>query len=760
MVKAPCAQCDQCPLKDAIFVPSKGDPSAKYIIVGEAPGAEETQQGMPFVGRSGKLLAHVLAQAGISESETYVMNVVGCRPPNNRTPTKEEEARCRGRFEAELGACKGTRVLALGMVAKDAFEGETGTWTDWKTKKILSTWHPAYVLRKPSEMKVLQEACNRLTREAESLPELHMVVVEDLVNLRMELDSVPNGTWVSFDLETNQLCWYDTLTRKARTILLLAIAWKDWQLIIDADLLYTSTEAREYLQAFFNRVKACAHNGKFDAIFMAEHWDVRVYVEFDTMLAHYVLDENARHGLKELLQSEFSWPNYEKELDPYLKSRNDEYSKVPFAILAKYAAYDVLGTLRLKKLLYARLCAENMYEKPFTEVIMPASRALTLVERYGIQVSIPALKHWSGVLTKDINEIVTEARMLVQQPDLNLNAPAQVAEVIYVQLGLPRPKGNRVAPNSTSHEAIESLKGHPFIDLLTRYRRIAKMKSSYTDNLLEMVGVDGRVHATFMIHGTETGRLATRNPALQTIPRPSDRYGAIIRSLFTCAPGNKLIVVDYSQAELRVMAALSGDPFLLKVYGEGRDLHTEVAIAMFGPDYTKEQRVMCKMFNFAYAYGGTEYSFAQDAGLPLSKAREFVQRYNENMRGVAEWKATQLQAMKKDGYVATPFGRRRRFPLLTAENIDEARKAAVNMPVQSTASDLTLIAATELVREGVKVVLLVHDSILAEAAESEVEAVAVQIQNKMMEVGTRYLPQVPWKADIDISDTWATPPEG
>jgi hypothetical protein len=252
-----------------------------------------------------------------------------------------------------------------------------------------------------------------------------------------------------------------------------------------------------------------------------------------------------------------------------------------------------------------------------------------------------------------------------------------------------------------------------------------------------------------------------------TIPRPSDpsrpgydpfEDGAVIRGAIVAAPGNKVVVCDFSQAELRVLAALSHEPFLLQAYRDGRDIHSEVAIAMYGPDYSKEQRVMCKMFNFSYVYGGNEYSFAEDAGLPVSIARQFVRDYDKAMPVAKQWKADQFMQMKRDGYVSTFFGRRRRFPLITPENQDDARKASVHAPVAGTASDITLLALIQCVDEGIPVVLPVHDSIVTDSPEDRAEEHAARVAQIMKETGEKYLKEVPWKVDKEIASRWTKPP--
>jgi DNA polymerase-1 len=218
-------------------------------------------------------------------------------------------------------------------------------------------------------------------------------------------------------------------------------------------------------------------------------------------------------------------------------------------------------------------------------------------------------------------------------------------------------------------------------------------------------------------------------------------------------------MADYSQAELRVAAILSQDPFLLDVYLTGRDLHTEVAIAMFGKEWSPAQRVQTKMFNFSYLYGGSEYSFAEDAGLSISLARQFVRDYNEVMPVLNEWKRAQFEMARTKGYVVSPFGRKRRFPLITRENRNDVRKASAHAPVAGTASDLTQLSLIKAQEMGHYVVLTVHDSIGELAREEDAEASAAELSKIMEDTATHYFPQLPWKVDADIRDRWCPLPE-
>ncbi len=773
MSKAIGALCDVCPLRDNPFVPSCGSLDASLIVIGEAPGEQEQREGAPFVGPSGKLLDAALANAGVDPADTFRTNVVLCRTDKfNREPLPNEIECCFPRLKYEIQNVKTQRVLLLGKVAKNAFlEDDTvrGVWFPWRDKLLMPTWHPAYVLRKPAEATaLLRDISKAVTPDISvgwSWPEVHRV--QNVDQLQAELDDIPERASVAFDIETDNVHWHPGASwGPADSVLALTLAHEQsYGIVMDDEMLYDRPGTIQVLQKFFDSDRTfVGHNGKFDAVFLAETFGLNVRNDFDTMLAHYILDENSRHGLKELSSDYLNAPNYEDELvKKHLKNRNDSYSKVPTDDLLRYAVCDSTSTVTLKHIFQRELERNNQLEWPFLNIIMPGSRAFEKVERRGMQVDIEHLNKWHDIMDQQIQAHLAQARAISGRGELNLNSPKQVAEVLYDDLGLPLSKDPTVKPRSTAHKAVEHLRGsHPFVETLMAYRRVAKMQSSYIDNILECYDPrTERVHVTVLLHGTEIGRLSMRDPALQTVPRATDKepWGAAIRSAFIARPGWKLGVADFSQAELRVFACLSEEPFLFRVYREGRDLHDEVALAMFGPNFTKEQRVMCKMFNFSYLYGGNEHSFANDAGLDLATAVQFVRDYDRNMPVGKQWKYNQLKELREQGYVQSPFGRRRHFPLITQMNVDEARKSCVHAPVAGTASDLTLLSLIEAEKRGLSPVLTVHDSILIEQPAENAKEATAELAKIMQDYASLHFPQIPWKVDPDVSDRWVHEPE-
>jgi DNA polymerase-1 len=473
------------------------------------------------------------------------------------------------------------------------------------------------------------------------------------------------------------------------------------------------------------------------------------------------------HGLKELAAFYFDAPDYEAGLVlQYLKSKNDLYSKAPLEKLMRYNAMDVCYTWRLVPVLEGELRKHGLWD--LYQMLLHASIAIQHAEQRGMAIDIVHLQEFGARMHTECDYHRAVLTRIAQQfdegfpqvhKDFNPRSAIQVAEVMFDKLKLPTGlAGAGKKPRTTDKEVLLKLKGkHPFVDELRAYRRKAKLLSTYVENLLEEVDVNGRVHPDIRVMGTETGRLAS---FYHTIPRDGDptdelsHLGRFIRGAFIAAPGRCLAIADYSQAELRVAAALSGEPFLLAAYRDGRDVHSEASREIFGEAFTKEQRNIIKMLNFSFLYGGSEYSMAEEYEMPVAEAREYVRRFKLLMPRLAEYREEVFQTMCRQGYVENIFGRRRRFPLITRENEDEARKAAMNMPISGTATDLTLLAACEVDEAGGELLLTVHDSIIIEALAEVAEAKAQWLVAVMVRMGETYLPQVPWKADFRITERW------
>ena len=396
---------------------------------------------------------------------------------------------------------------------------------------------------------------------------------------------------------------------------------------------------------------------------------------------------------------------------------------------------------------------------------------------------------------------------------LNLNSHVQVRKVFYDHYKMPvfrAPTKSGLSVDAKRRGLIinkfigqgyttNNHEPYKWIHLFAQWKKMEKIRNSYVDNVKKFMDKNGRVHPDILIYGTETGRPSVRNPALQTIPRTGtgeafgEVWGKAIKQCYCAPDGYKLVQVDYSQAEMRTATCLSGDPFLSKAYLEGIDVHGTVAelwwpgwnemdsedvwdLPIIGKMDKKTMRVQAKKGVFARLYLGTEHAIAGILGVTSKQAKPYLAKIDGLLSGLVEWENAQFNIMRKQGYVETLTGRRRRVPLITRTNIDEARKAACNAPVQGMASDLILITLIDVRKwllgsirnpllyecdwdferrlSEVHILITVHDSIILEVPNDMVEYVGRTVKIIMENAGIKWMPNVPWKADIEFGQTW------
>lgn len=800
--KTSCARCERCPLYDRPFVPTyvpEGHVSGGMMFVGEAPGAEEVRKGIPFIGPSGQLLQSEYEKVGGKYEAAIRTNAVLCRPRETATggwtPPDAAIAACAPRLRNELKLLQPDSIVTLGKVPArimSVLHGkqiEEGVLVD----NIIGAPHPAFILRKRTELPRLQRVLRRIMgkEDKNSLDVLlreepEVVVINTLPQLREVTRGITSEDWVAFDIETNNLNWYDKpyLTPKggsgneggtvADSILCLSFTTGvGYGWVVPDYMIYDTPGVKEELSRFLMSVQTVAHNGKFDTIFLRAN-GIESHVDIDTLALHYALDETpGTHGLKDLAQAFYGVPDYEDKLiKPYMKSKNDDYSKIPEEHLFKYAVWDVCATLALAMRFKSSLMRQHgipgipLWEQPVKSFYMPTLNTLTEIEWTGIMVDVPSLQFWKERFRDRADIIKRKLGDIAGNSKFNPGSSIQCQKLLFEDLGLPITRSTITAraaasqakfkDGSTGRVVLEAqLKGaHPAVDMIIEYRQLEHKISAYFDNLLENCDRNHRVHTQYLLQGTETGRLSARFPALQTIPRATSLEGRILRSCFIASPGMVFIDADYDQAELRVFAALTMDPFLLKVYEDERDLHNEVVISMYGPkedmdEYVyKERRMAIKMFNFGWAFGAGLERAKQILPDPVA-AEEFYNRYEAQMPVAAAWRRRQTALADNPGFVVSRTGRKRRFPE------KGYGPEAINAPVQVGASDCTIASAQRLVRENHRVLLLVHDELIAEVPYANREPMLKYVEEVMAEEGARLFPEVKWNADGKWTDRWA-----
>jgi DNA polymerase-1 len=511
-------------------------------------------------------------------------------------------------------------------------------------------------------------------------------------------------------------------------------------------------------------VRKLGHDLKFDLIVLGRHGVELAGLQFDSMLASYLLDATRPgHPLEE---SSLEHLGYKALTDEDVCGRGAK--AIPFARVAPDALLTYAGERAdLARQLSNRLSpllVTDQLEEVYRQLEMPLIPVLAEVERAGIRIDGPALAAQSRHIEQQLAEYNAQIWALAGE-QFNINSPKQLGEILFEKLKLPvLKKTGTTRSASTAVEVLEELAlSHELPRLILDWRGLHKLKSTYIDALPQLVDpVTGRVHTCFNQAVAATGRLSSSDPNLQNIPIRTE-LGREIRRAFVAAPGSVLISADYSQIELRVLAHLAGETTLMEAFRAGEDIHDRTALKVFGADSgldRHELRRRAKIINYALLYGKTAFTLAKDIGVTKDAAQEFIDAYFAGFPKVRGFIEETLQRGRETGVVKTLFGRRRLVPELNSRNgqiRSAAERVTVNMPIQGTAADILKRAMidihAELPRRGLRtrMILTVHDELLFEGPREEAEDAAAAVREKME--GAVAL-DVPLDVDVGIADNW------
>lgn len=471
-------------------------------------------------------------------------------------------------------------------------------------------------------------------------------------------------------------------------------------------------------------------------------------VEEDGMLSAYLLSANASEYTVEGLAAQYKTSSPKVELEEGLP---EEHCR-----LIRNAA--VLPTLAQA---LRQEIKENGQEQLLDEIELPLAQVLASMEVVGFEVDTQALVEYGKVLDVQIDEMQQQIYRLAGET-FNINSPKQLGEILFEKLGLPARKKTKTG-YSTNVDVLESLMGkHPIIGYILEYRKVAKLKSTYVDGLLKVVGQDGRIHSHFNQTDTRTGRLSSTDPNMQNIPVRTE-LGSQLRRFFRAKEDWQLVDADYSQIELRVLAHISGDENMIEAFNSGEDIHTNTASQVFGlpPLFvTPEMRRRAKAVNFGIVYGIGAFSLSQDIGVSIAEADQYIKQYLNTFSGVKRYMEDTIAFGREQGYVATLYGRRRYLPELTSSNRNIAafgQRVAMNTPIQGTAADIIKIAMVRVYRRlqqenlSARLILQVHDELIVETPANEVEAVQTLLREEMEAAAAM---KVKLTADVHSGKTW------
>ncbi|HCG8893863.1 TPA: DNA polymerase I [Vibrio parahaemolyticus] len=506
-------------------------------------------------------------------------------------------------------------------------------------------------------------------------------------------------------------------------------------------------------------------NLKYDASVLARYGIEMKGIKYDTMLASYVYNSvGGKHDMDSLALRflQHSCISFEQIAG---KGKNQlTFNQIELEQASPYAAEDADVTLRLHNRLFANIEQDEKLKSVYEEIEMPLVPVLSRIERTGVLIDDMKLSAQSVEIAARLEELEQKAYEIAEQ-EFNMNSPKQLQAILFEKMGLPVVKKTPSGTPSTNEEVLQELAlDYPLPKLILEYRGLAKLKSTYTDKLPKMINPStGRVHTSYHQAVTATGRLSSTDPNLQNIPIRNEE-GRRIRQAFVAPAGYKILAVDYSQIELRIMAHLSGDQALLDAFRDGKDIHAATAAEIMGvsiDQVSSEQRRRAKAVNFGLIYGMSVFGLAKQLGIPRGEAQAYMDKYFERYPGVMQYMEDTRSAAADKGYVETIFGRRLHLPEIKSRNgmrRKAAERAAINAPMQGTAADIIkkamLLVDQWIQEEGngrVKLLMQVHDELVFEVEESSLSEIESKVQ-KLMESAAEL--KVPLVAEAGHGDNW------
>ncbi|EEH32795.1 DNA polymerase I family protein [Borreliella burgdorferi 29805] len=581
------------------------------------------------------------------------------------------------------------------------------------------------------------------------------------ITTKIELDdlieSLKKAKYISIDTETSSL---DTYTAK---LIGISISFKEFEgCYIPIEAKGKIYIEKNYIIQKFNNLfesnpKIIGQNYKFDYKILKNNGFNPIPPYFDTMIAAYLIDTNSKVSLDFLAEKYLMHKNIKYE---DVIQKNDNFANISLEMATSYSSEDADITFRLFNLFTKKL-KEDKLDRLMHEIEMPFNKVIIEMEENGIYLDKEYLKEYGKELGKELelieNEIIKSIGI-----DFNLNSPKQMHEILFEKLNLKLPE--KMKKDSTDIKVLESLREqHESIENLIKYRQIAKLKSTYTDNLIELINYKtNRLHTSFIQTKTATGRITSINPNLQNIPI-KDEKGRKIRKAFKPENGNIFISADYSQIELAILAHLSQDEVLIKAFENNKDIHTETASKLFKieeKEITPNLRRIAKSINFGIIYRMSDFRLAKELGITKEEAKGFINSYFDSYPKIKEFIINQINFVKNAGYSETILKRRRYIKEINSNNYLErsaAERIAINSIIQGSAADIMKIAMVKVFNEfkskkmESKILLQVHDEMLIESPIEEENEVK-KILKIMME--TAYTLNLPLRANIETGKSW------
>lgn len=759
--KHPLAECESCPLyNNSGFVPTfNPHPPSGIAVIGEAPGAHEERRGVPFTGPSGDLLNQVLQHHGLHRENVMITNTALCRPKDNADPPKAALAACRPRLEHEIAQSGVDTIIAVGKVAAHELLATKASMRKMRVGppkryvrdhsiKVIPTWHPAYSLRSPDSFPDLVFDVGKARGKVENdwTEPRYRVFDSPGVALRALDELASRFDRFVIDIECGFEKDADFVHPSEYPLLCVGIAFAPGAAVVIGENALNDVRVQDKLRQTLSQARLIAHNGKFDLAALRSICG-KLELWFDTMLASNCLDERpGRHGLKVLSIERLGAPDYEQDIRVYVP-RSGNYGDIPREVLYKYNAYDVVCTWALYEL-FSREFSESDWRKH--DFLIRAANALIELELQGIFFDVDYNEKLAFEYKQKLDDLEAHIGNIVGR-ELNPRSPQQITQY-YLEQGLVLPSTNAELLTELSEKVTGDL--FEFTQALLKHRREAKLYGTYVKGLARRVS-HGKIFTTYLLHGTTSGRLASREPNLQNVVRDKP-----IRNQFVASSEDHcLLQCDYKQAEGRVITTLARDEYLRSIFADPeRDLFTELNNDIFGVgNHGKEERVKIKSVFYGLAYGRGNAAIAKELDISLQEANNLIGAFKSLIPATIAWQAAIKRQVLAGEDLTTPYGRKRSFWLITERNQSDVLNEALSYKPQSIASDICLDALITLLPkfQGIAIPrLTIHDAIIVECLKKDAEEVASLMRIEMVASARRFTDYVPFEVDATTGYRW------
>lgn len=785
-----CHDCNLCAFSSPTCIWGAGPSKAKVMVVNSYATEQDEQEGAAVMPSS---LVERLRAIGLDPEKVYYTNAIKCACPRGTKYKVGDIKKCKKHLDKEIAEVQPTYVLVLGAQAlKATVDGSitelNGVMVEKDGIKYMPSYSPGIVYRDPGKAPFVEKAMNNfkamMEGSLEGLPELDIRLITNMGELKRAFHHLKdnNYLYLSYDIETTGLVRFED------EVNLFGFGNDQVQYIIPLEARYSPLKGARLAQRklirtcvnWLNRnAKALvAGNGKFDDLFLKYHFGVKLNITFDVVLASHILNENTPNGVKENAVLECNAPEWDVDKD--LKTGKYK-TREKYQEYLTYLGYDIYYEYKLYRVFHKKLKQDRALMKLFYHLYMPGIISYETVEEHGVFIYPQQFKQVRKHLEAERGAIEKELLKLAKH-EVNWNSPAQIQKLLYEELKLPVIETTESGSPSTSEATLMQLRDkHPIVELILKYRGVNIQISHFIDGWINRMW-GRRLFPNFKLHGTVTGRTSCTDPNLQQVPRDP-----IIRNLVGAPEGWSVVEIDYSQAELRIAAIMSGDETMKRIYQTGGDIHTHTYEMITGEKVSddkyikKEQRKKAKAVNFGFVYGMGWRKFkiyARDNyGVDLTdkEAEQWRERFFQAYHSLPKWHSKQRRIVQSMGQVRSPIGRLRRLPDIYSTDKSkraEAERQSINSPVQGFGSDLTILGMSEIMgnaqyydpdyvldKDKFFVIGTVHDATLFEVRNDYLMEFCPRAKHilehpKALEDVFHFDTDVPIVADVAVGKSW------